>query len=147
MLKRVWFPILIVIIFLILIIDGSVELSKSAMIFPWIIGAFGGILLVWEIIRETRGKQEKAPDEARSQKPATAYLSVAWLVAIVPMICLLGFFVSIPLHLFLSLKFNGEKWLLSVVLTVIVGAFFYLAFYVAMKVPFYEGLLFSCFMD
>jgi len=143
---RVWFPAVISILFLGLIVQGSLELSPDAMLFPYILGAFGLALLAGQIVREARGAQQGASGEepGRASFNLSAYLpGIAWLLAILPMIYLLGFFVAIPLYMFFCLKFRGEKWPLCLILTSLVGAFFYFAFVVALKVPFYEGLLFS----
>ena len=49
---RVWFPTLILIIFVVLVVNGSLELSRAAMVFPWALGALGAVLLLWEIVKE-----------------------------------------------------------------------------------------------
>ena len=148
--RRVWFPTLILIIFLVLVVNGSLELSRAAMVFPWALGALGAVLLLWEIVKEVRGTRKGASVEAQgagSKRLLTHVPKMAWLLAILPMLYLLGFLVAIPLHTLLTLKFNGEKWLLSVVISAAVGAFFYFVFALGVKVPFYEGLLFLYIAD
>lgn len=147
--SRVWFPALILVVLLVLVVNGSLELSTGSMVFPWVVGAFGSILLVGQIVREVRGTQQGAFGEEPGRASfnlRTYLLGIAWLLAILPMVYLLGFFVTIPLYIFLCLKLLGEKWLLCLILTSLVGVFFYFGFVVALKVPFYEGLLFSYIM-
>ena len=148
--SRIWFPTLILIIFLVLVVNGSLELSRAAMVFPWALGALGAVLLLWEIVKEVRGTRKGASVEAQdagSTQLLTHLGRIAWLLAILPMLYLLGFLITLPLHTFLTLKFNGEKWLLSIVISGAVGAFFYFVFALGVKVPFYEGLLFLYIAD
>jgi len=122
LLTRVWFPALILAFFLALLINGSLELSTAAMVFPWVVGALGITLVAREIVRELRVTREASPKVA-SLRFATYLPKIAWLLAIFPMIYLMGFLVAIPLYIFLSLKFSGEKWLLSSITTLMIGAF------------------------
>lgn len=142
---RVWFPALILVFFSALLINGSLELSVAAMIFPWVVGALGITLVAWEIVRGIRVKREASPKVA-SFRFVPYLLKTAWFLAILPMIYLLGFLVAIPLYTFLSLKFSGEKWLLSSITTLLIGAFLYFGIAVTLKVPLYEGLLFLSIM-
>jgi len=140
-----WLPVAILAFFAALLVHDSLE-SLRGMLFPWLVGGIGSILIVWQIMREVKERRQEAPGE----KPETAgfsprtYLSgIAWLLAILPMVYLLGFLATTPLYIFLCLKFRGEKWLLSLIITLIVGTFLYFGLVVALKVPFYKGLLFS----
>ena len=148
--RRVWFPTLILVIFVVLVVNGSLELSRAAMVFPWALGALGAVLLLWEIVKEVRGTRKGASagaQDAGSTQLLTHLPRIGWLLAILPMLYLLGFLVTIPLHTLLTLKFNGEKWLLSIVISAVVGAFFYFVFALGVRVPFYESLLFLYIAD
>ena len=92
--RRIWFPALILIIFLVLVVNGSLELSRAAMVFPWALGALGAVLLLWEIAKEVRGTRKGPSAEAQdaaSTRLLTHVPKIAWLLAILPMLCLLGF--------------------------------------------------------
>ena len=140
-----WLPVAILAFFAALLIHDSLE-SLRGMLFPWLIGGIGSVLIVWQIVREVKERRQEAPGEEpeRASFNLGATLSgIAWLLAILPMIYLLGFLVTTPLYIFLCLKFRGEKWLLSLIITLIAGTFLYFGLVVALKVPFYKGLLFS----
>jgi hypothetical protein len=67
----------------------------------------------------------------------------AWIVGFFLAIWLLGFTITSAVGTFLYLKFGArEKWLISVVLTVVAWAFFYGAFDYMLHLPFPEGELF-----
>ncbi len=143
---RVWFPAVIFILFLGLIVQGSLELSTDAMLFPYILGAFGLALLAGQIVREARGARQAASEEepGRASFNLGTYLqSIAWLLAILPMIYLVGYLITVPLYMFLYLKLHGERWPLCIAVTLLVSLVLYFAFIVALGIPFYEGLLFS----
>ncbi len=147
MLSRVLFAGFILLFFIVPIINGSLELSTDAMIFPWIIGGLGFILALVEIVREFWKTRVKTPGEAEqktSLMQLRAFLvGIAWILAILPMTYLLGLVLTIFLYLLLYLKLNGEKWSLTLILTSITGAFFYFVFVDLLQIPFYEGLLIS----
>lgn len=138
---RVWFPALISILFLGLIVQGSLEISTDAMLFPYILSAFGLALLAGQIVREARGAQQRASFNLGAYLPG-----IAWLLAILPMIYLAGYLITVPLYMFLYLKLHGERWPLCIAVTLLVALVLYFAFIVALGIPFYEGLLFSYIM-
>ena len=150
MLRRVWFPGLILLFFIFLLIEGSLALTADAMIFPWIIGGLGCVLLLAEIVREARGTEPRISGETKNGQDLgqlKVYLpGIGWLVAILPAIYFLGLSVTIPLYLLLYMKSHGERWTLSLIFMAVTGAFFYFVFVVALKVSFNEGLLLSYFM-
>lgn len=146
---RVLFPVAIIATFVVLLINGSLEISTDAMLFPYILGAFGLALLAGQIVREARGARQAASEEepGRASFNLGAYLpGIAWLLAILPMIYLVGYLITVPLYMFLYLKLHGERWLLCIAVTLLVGLVLYFAFIVALGIPFYEGLLFSYIM-
>ncbi len=146
MLIKAFFSGLILLFLVALMISGTLELSADAMIFPWIVGGAGSILAFLEIVRELQ-ERRRTPVKTDGKAIALelkAYLpGVAWILAILPMIYLLGLGLTIPVYLLLCLKLHGEKWPLCVILTSITGGLFYVVFVVFLKVPFNEGLLFS----
>ena len=148
--NKIWFPIVLLIGFLFLIVHGLESLSLRAMRFPLIVGGIASILLLVEIFGGIfKGRQKevlKETEEGSSLKELGAHLpAIGMLLAIVPLIWILGFLVAIPLHLFLFLKFNGEKWLQSFITALVTWIIFYFGLDLGMKIPFDEGLLFSYF--
>ncbi len=136
------FPLVILVIFVFLLAHGSLTLSSRTMAFPWITGGLGCILLVWEIVGQLRKKGEAS--RKISMKKAVSYVPItAVILSLIPLIYLLGFFVAVPLHILICLKFNGEKWLISVLLACLMAAVFYGVFYLALGMRFYGGFLFS----
>jgi len=71
-----------------------------------------------------------------------------WIFGFFLLIWLLGFSIAVPVTTFLYLKFTGgEKWLLTIVFTVLSWAFFYGVFEYALAIPFPEGQLFLWLMQ
>ena len=152
MLRRISFPLLVLTVCLIVpLVNGTLELSVTAMLFPWIIGGAASILLLWEILREFREELRETPlrkQEKINSKELKNFLDgIAWTIVILPLIYLLGFLVAIPLYLFSYLKLHGYKVSFCIVLSLCVEAFFYLVFVVALEVNSYEGLLFLHIME
>lgn len=147
MLSRLLFAGFILLFFVVPLINGTLELSTDAMIFPWIVGGLGSILVLWEIVDEFAKIRRKTSGEAGQKitlMKVKAFLpGAAWILAILPMIYLIGFVFAIPIYLFLCFKFNGEKWLLSLILASTIGVFFYFVFVYFLQILFYEGLLIS----
>ena len=68
---------------------------------------------------------------------------VFWLGFLISLIYLLGFLLTVPLFLFLFLKFQGKhSWFVSGVTSLAVLVFTYGLFGILLSVPFPEGLLF-----
>ena len=140
--SRVLFPVIILVIFVFLLAYGSLKLSTRTMVFPWITGGLGCLLLLWEIVRGLKEKGEES--EKMNFKKAASYLPITVVVlSLLPLIYVMGFFVAVPIHILICLKFNREKWLISVILASLMAAIFYGVFYLALSMRFYEGLLFS----
>lgn len=151
MLSRFLFPGLILMIFVVLLIDGSLELSADSMIFPMITGGFASFLLLWELVREVRevrrGTSMKTQGKTSFKQIGTYLSGFAWVLAILPMIYLLGFLIAIPLYLFSYMKLQGEKWLLCITIASLAEILFYFVFVVALEISFYNGLLFEYIMS
>lgn len=140
---KVLFPLIILVIFVFLLAHGSLKLSTKTMLFPWITGGLGCLLLLWEIVGELKQKGEESEKTNFKQNVAIYLPITAVVLSLLPLIYVLGFFVAVPVHILICLKFNGEKWLISVILASLMAAIFYGVFYLALSMRFYEGLLFS----
>jgi|WetSurSiteA1Bulk_404760.scaffolds.fasta_scaffold244822_1 hypothetical protein len=139
---KIVFPFIILAVFVFLLVQGSLNLSTRTMAFPWITGGLGCLLLLWEIVREWRKKGEASGN--MSVQKAVSYVPItAVVLSLIPLIYLLGFFIAVPLHVLICLKFNGEKWGISAFLACLMTVIFYGVFYLALGMRFYKGLLFS----
>jgi TctA family transporter len=128
---------------------GFGRVDERAALFPLMIGipcmvlaliAFGqGVFKAF--FRTTEPSEAAVAAEAAVAHRRTLSIS-AWIVGFFLAIWLLGFTITSAVGTFLYLKFGArEKWLISVVLTVVAWAFFYGAFDYMLHLPFPEGEL------
>jgi len=69
---------------------------------------------------------------------------VRWILGFFFAIWLLGFSIAVALSTFLYLKAGaGEKWLITIILTLVAFVSFYGLFIYTLHVPFPDGLLFE----
>ncbi len=145
MINRIWFPMFLLLAFLFLLIDGSRYLPFRGLVFPLVIGSLGIVLSGVEVIRGVLKKKdeetEAGGEKLRALKSRIPTLMI--MVAIVPMVWILGFMVAIPLHVFIFLKYFGERWRKSFVIAASMAILFYFGLYLGMKIPFNRGLLFG----
>jgi len=74
----------------------------------------------------------------------STWIALAWMLAFFAAIVLIGFPYAVPLFVLLYLRFQGgERWLLTIIITVAVAAIFYGLFDAALHLPFPPGWLFS----
>jgi putative tricarboxylic transport membrane protein len=124
-------------------------MEERAALFPMVLGipclllalaAFGQ-----ELLNTLRGSKEKAnPGEAI--EPAVvrsrAISIVAWILGFFLAIWLLGFVIAVPVASFLYFRFaGGEKWSISIPLSLAAWAVFYGLFDYLLHLPFPEGML------
>jgi hypothetical protein len=145
MIGRIWFPLVLLLTLLYLIVEGMSTLPIRGMLFPLIIGGICILLSASEVIRGF--SKEKCKDEEDGNKKLKNLRpfipSLLILLAIAPVVWILGFMVAIPLHVFFYLKYNNEKWGLSAAIAISLAIIFYFGLYIGMKIPFNEGLLFE----
>ena len=129
-------------------------------LFPLIIGIPTIALGTAQIILDMRHRQK--PKEAGTGIASDASIGIwirslkgenlcyviafAWIVGLVIMIYLLGYYVAIPLFLLLYFKLHGRRWRSSIALCLIISAVLYLSFVLGFKFTFYKGLLFKGLM-
>ena len=144
--RQIWFPAVLTAGFIFLIVYGLNTLSMRAMRFPLIVCGSGIGLALIDILKgvSARKKGSSAKVDEKSLKMLLSHLpGLAMLVFVLPLIWFLGFLVAVPLHAFLFLKFNGEKWSHSFVAGIVTWMLLYFVAYRGMKIPFNEGLLVS----
>jgi hypothetical protein len=122
----------------------------QSALFPMIISFFilsmsVAFLLVTLFGKKKDGEAEvmdvKRSEGADQKLSNRRLLSISlWLIGFLLLILLFGFPTTIPLFMFLYLKFEGkEGWVTSIGLTVGVWACFYFLFIWLLKTPFPEG--------
>jgi sterol desaturase/sphingolipid hydroxylase (fatty acid hydroxylase superfamily) len=129
-------------------------MEERAALFPMALGipclalallAFGQEL--FHVLRHPTGAANPG-ETAFSLKPAVvrsrAISIVAWILGFFLAIWLLGFPVAVPVACLLYFRFaGGEKWPISLSLTLAAGAIFYGLFDYFLHLPFPEGVLFE----
>ena len=154
----VLFGLLIAVFFLFFIYEAR-EWRLQARLYPWAIGIPMLLLALAHIVLELRGKTRRrdssgsAPVDFQFTHTQTVDESVArqrtlnifsWILGFLVAIWLLGFSVSVPLFVFLYLKFQArEGWPLSVLLTCASWLLFWGLFDRLLHLPFPEGQLFT----
>ncbi len=127
--------------------------QKSAL-FPLVIGIPTLILALIQVAIDIRGRPPRAkppgggldvPPEVLRRRTQVILLAI---VGFVVASWLLGFTLAVPLVTLLYLKFGaGERWPISLALTVAAGLSFYLIFVQGLNVPMPEGLLLTVVLD
>ena len=136
-------------LFLVVIVAWGLWESRNfgyrAGLFPWAIGfpvlALALVQLGMDLTGSTRfrgtGAAEIGADLARDVVYRRTATIIGWIFAFYLAIWLLGFFLAVPVTMLLYLKVAGrEKWLITIVLTLVAWAFFYALFDYGLHVPF-----------
>ena len=143
-------------IFAIILLLIAVGLVITTMAYPFRSGLFplislgiAVILLIVQICRELRTSREKKSfGEKRSKTSRSKPLAIwAWLVATLIMLWILGFMGTVVLLPFLYLRSHREGWLISILLPLGCGVFFYTLFGLALSMPLYPGMLLSRILE
>ena len=93
-------------------------------------------------VKNSADSEEIEATEEVSQKGQYFWIA-GWIAGFALVSYLAGFLISIPLFILSYLKINGRGWLAATAITVIMLAFVYGIFELALKVQLYRGLLFS----
>lgn len=118
-----------------------------ASLFPWVIGFPGIVLALAQLGLDVTGflgqrKAGAAAEGVSAEVVRRTLAIVGWILGFFASIWLLGFSITVPLCTFLFLKAGaGEKWLISVVLTLLGWAGFYAVFEYSLSLPFPPGTL------
>lgn len=136
----------------------SQSFGFRAGLFPWSIGYPMALLCAIQLILTLSGRDrhahvatmadyEKAGEaEAPQDEGKKTAQTLVWILAYYFAIWLLGFSYAVPLMIFTFLKWGaGEKWPITIILTIVGWAFFYLLFDYSLQIPFPDGLLFTWF--
>jgi hypothetical protein len=145
------FSLFIMVVFIFAMVR-SLRFDFRTGLFPWAIGFPVLALTIGQLIMDVRGKGERArgghiEEEVSPELPVQLVNRrtmgiFGWILGYFAAIWLLGFSVGVPLCTFIHLKFGyREKWPLSIIMTVLVGAFLYGIFDRVLHVPFPPGQL------
>lgn len=138
-----------------IVIITALKWPLKAALFPLIIGiaAFGMstaefLLGTFEKEKEKGAKKEAAIDFSFSEDIdktvalRRTLIIFAWILGFFLMVILFGFPITVPLFMFIYLKFQGrEKWGISIILSALGWGCFYGLFVWLLDTPFEEGLL------
>ena len=131
-------------------------MEERAALFPMVLGipclalallAFGQEFFY--ILRRTTGRTDppaisSSPELGAIRRRAVSI--VAWTLGFFLAIWLLGFVIAVPVASFLYFRFaGGEKWPISILLSLAAGVFFYGLFDYFLHLPFPEGVVFDWF--
>ena len=146
-----WAPIFgfLVVVFFAWSLWKANEWGFRARLFPWAIGFTGLAFAVMQLDLDITGFLRKGsiglPKEVDNEAALVVRRTAGiagWILGFFLAIWLLGFSMAVPLVTFLYLKVGArEKWLISIVLTVVAFASFYGLFIYSLSVPFPQGLL------
>ena len=127
-------------------------MEERAALFPMVLGIPCLVLALWafgqELFQVLRRPVSAAdpPETQFSLEPAIvrsrAFSIVAWILGFFLAIWLLGFPIAVPVACFLYFRFaGGEKWSVSIPMSLLAGAIFYGLFDYFLHLPFPEGTL------
>ena len=146
----------IFLVFFIVFVYQAQEWRLQARLYPWAIGIPMIILALIQVILDLKGVERKQTDEApvmdyqfsKTVEPKLArrraITMFGWLFGFFVAIWLIGFSITIPLMVFTYLKIqSNEKWVISIILTILAWLFFYFLFVKLLTLPFPEGLIFT----
>lgn len=143
----------VVAIVLALALLQSRNFGFRAGLFPWVIGIPTLLLTLFQLVKDTMGREkpkaalaaweiavEVAPEVARQRTISILIWTVGFFLAI----WLLGFSNSILVSMILYLKIAGkEKWPMTIAVSFFTWLFVYGLFERALSIPFPDGLLFT----
>ena len=120
-----------------------------ARLFPWVIGFPALAMALLQLSMDLRGaittytSTHHEPTETDTPLVFRRTMVISsWIVGFFVTIWLLGFPIAVPLCALLYLKVGaGERWPISLLLTLLASAAFYSLFVYSLHVPFPEGLL------
>ncbi|MEI9476350.1 MAG: tripartite tricarboxylate transporter TctB family protein [Deltaproteobacteria bacterium] len=114
---------------------------SDARFSPIIVISLCGVVTLWELVNTYRQKDEKSPEPDKGYQ-RRFILTVAWVVAFVLIIWLLGFVIGLTLITFAYVKVHEKGWRWAIILPIITFLMSYVGFEILLQTPLYEGLLF-----
>ena len=120
--------------------------------YPWAVSIIALVLLAWQLVREilpttrvesheTGADMDFTEDEASSEGKRRTLEMFIWIYGFAAFLWLVGFYVAIPLMVFLYLVRHRESPTLTVVLPTIAGGLTWGVFGYFLHLPFPPGIL------
>ena len=138
------------------VIISALKWPPKTALFPLVIGIFVFLMAAIELFftllrrKESDGDKIEVMDFKFSQEVDQALAKrrtitmFLWILGFLFMILLFGFPITVPLCIFLYVKFEGkEGWGISLGLTAVIGIFFYFLFIWLLRTRFEEGWIFE----
>jgi hypothetical protein len=112
----------------------------SILRFPVLVGVVACFLCLASLAQGRRGPQtaRAATDQTKGDGSLTfreALPAMLWIVAIVPIVFVLGFAIGLPLYVLVYLKAHDRSWIQSVVVSICILAVVYLIFVRILAMP------------
>ncbi len=128
------------------------DMPDQAKMYPWTIGLLALVLLAWQIVREVMPSEEEnsretgvdmdfTKEEATRQGKRRALELFGWMYGFAAGLWLLGYFVAIPLMVFLFMVRHKESLTLTIAMPTAAGLMTWLLFSHLLHLPFPPGVL------
>ena len=120
---------------------ATLSYPPDARFFPIIVISLCGVVALWELVKTYRQKGEKSPEPEKEYRRQFIF-TVAWIVAYVLIIWLLGLTIGLTLITFAYVKTHEKGWRWAIIMPIITFLLAYVGFERLLQTPLYEGLLF-----
>ena len=128
------------------------DMPDQAKMYPWTIGLISLVLLVWQFVHEILpSKKENSfetgvdmdftEEEASREGKRRALELFGWMYGFAASLWLLGYFVAIPLMVFLYMVRHKESRVLTIAMPTAAGLATWMLFSHLLHLPFPPGLL------
>jgi hypothetical protein len=148
---RPLFALFFVLIFVYVLRETFYEIrptEERAALFPMVLGIPCLVLAVLAFVQEFLAVLRAAPKSVEAKPTiesavvkSRAFSIVSWILGFFLAIWLLGFQVAVPVASLVYFRLAGEKWPISLFLSITAGAVFYGLFDYLLHLPFPEGTL------
>ena len=136
------------------ILYESDSMPEQARIFPWTVALIALVLLVWTIgkevlfshtghVRETGADIDFSDEEASAEGKKRALELFGWVYGFALALWLIGFFVAIPVMIFLYLLRHRENWAVTIIMPAAMGIATWALFNNLLHLPFPPGVVFE----
>jgi hypothetical protein len=136
------------------VVYSSQEMPLQAKMYPMTIGTIALMLLIWQLAREilpakTEESRETGADMDFTEEESTpggkkrTLELFGWVYGFGLALWLIGFFVAIPVMVFLYLLRQRESWVISLSFPTVAGLSTWLLFNNLLHLPFPPGVLFE----
>jgi putative tricarboxylic transport membrane protein len=146
-------PALVMLVITVLYLMTAYTYGEVARLLPVAVGWIMLALLALDLVSRTKTSiglglmrvlNPSAEDEDAEERPPlkTQMSAILWPVAFTAGLMLVGVLISVPLYVFLSMRFHGRwSWLWSAITALITTVCIYLLFDIALQVRLYPGML------